>query len=428
MKGVLFAPCHRRSDVMLKGVFYAEFDNIAGPKILYQAPDGFLSPDKFDGISDYVIMVGQLCGKHITVNAFGLTVMGYPLCINNEKYFRNALLFNVGFVFDAGTDTEPYQNALKKMALTLYRMELEGGFLFDVQRKALIKEILPRVLYGLNLSGECVVKLDDANLLCLRLFKTSTENGGAAEVAEYKVPILLKNWAVLTGKDSDLALQKVMPQMDGVKYAKKISLGADVDIGIVKRCLRALLYYECIALIDIYNFSNVYMATEKVHEFSRSVPMQTQCASFVARDPQSRPPPDLLIRLYCSCRPGKPLSDILRQHHGVLEIIDIRRLIAFGVLKGLLKRCHRHPICVPGSTNRPSTGDVFGKTQTIGDLDTRGRQAAAGQPQLVSEIPKKMDGTVCEDELCCRYMMSYDDLLSIATSGNNRVISIFKCM
>jgi nitrogen permease regulator 2-like protein len=70
---------------MLKGVFYSEFDNIAGPKILYQCPENCLAPDQFDGVSDYIITGKQLCGKLITVAAFGLKIMGYPLCIADEK-------------------------------------------------------------------------------------------------------------------------------------------------------------------------------------------------------------------------------------------------------------------------------------------------------------------------------------------------------
>jgi nitrogen permease regulator 2-like protein len=57
---------------------------------------------------------------------------------------------------------------------------------------------------------------------------------------------------------------QVIPHIDGVKYVKKISLDAEVDIEIVKRCVRALLYYNCVALIDIFQYSNVYTATDKV--------------------------------------------------------------------------------------------------------------------------------------------------------------------
>jgi hypothetical protein len=71
--------------MQLKGVFYAEFDNVMGPRIVSQAPQNCLSADHFEAISDYIITGKQLCGKLITVSALGLKVMGYPLCIANKK-------------------------------------------------------------------------------------------------------------------------------------------------------------------------------------------------------------------------------------------------------------------------------------------------------------------------------------------------------
>ena len=43
----------------LKGIFYAEFDNVAGPKIAYQTPEGLISPDQFDSISQVPVPAGR---------------------------------------------------------------------------------------------------------------------------------------------------------------------------------------------------------------------------------------------------------------------------------------------------------------------------------------------------------------------------------
>lgn len=48
-------------------IFYAEFDNILGPKIKYQSPEGFIPEDAFDTVSDYVITKPDLCGRVVTV-------------------------------------------------------------------------------------------------------------------------------------------------------------------------------------------------------------------------------------------------------------------------------------------------------------------------------------------------------------------------
>ena len=51
---------------MPSAIFYAEFDNVAGPQIRYQAPSKYLSGDTFDSISDYIIIDKPLCGRIIT--------------------------------------------------------------------------------------------------------------------------------------------------------------------------------------------------------------------------------------------------------------------------------------------------------------------------------------------------------------------------
>jgi hypothetical protein len=45
----------------------------------------FLSHEIFDSLSDYIITGKQLCGRVMGVTAFGYHIMGFPLCIENEK-------------------------------------------------------------------------------------------------------------------------------------------------------------------------------------------------------------------------------------------------------------------------------------------------------------------------------------------------------
>jgi hypothetical protein len=141
----------------LHAVFYAEFDNALGPKIVYQAPEGcvagpqweapaaagclspspptpfhsphsltplllphqhprsFLTPEDFESIADYMITEPDLCGRVIGVEEAGVsrcprgTVLGYPVTLRGDRYARNALLFSVGFVLDATTTARSIQ-------------------------------------------------------------------------------------------------------------------------------------------------------------------------------------------------------------------------------------------------------------------------------------------------------------------------------
>ena len=46
----------------------------------------------------------------------GRKILGCPIYIDNKNYARNALIFNLCFVFDADTNTVPYENVVKKVA------------------------------------------------------------------------------------------------------------------------------------------------------------------------------------------------------------------------------------------------------------------------------------------------------------------------
>jgi len=51
----------------LRGVFFAEFHAVQGPRIASQAPEGLLSAEVFDSIAEYVIPKPQLCGRLVMV-------------------------------------------------------------------------------------------------------------------------------------------------------------------------------------------------------------------------------------------------------------------------------------------------------------------------------------------------------------------------
>lgn len=93
---------------MIKGVFYSEFDNVAGPQIVFQAPykqvqslsrcharrsltlwiclplsvRSVLSNEVFDSVSGYIIIDKALCGKIITGSVlFSSFTAALRLCV-----------------------------------------------------------------------------------------------------------------------------------------------------------------------------------------------------------------------------------------------------------------------------------------------------------------------------------------------------------
>jgi len=157
----------------LRSIFYSEFDNLKGPQLAFQAPDGyvgrlshacdstsgvktqgsvplggfisravvvcasFLSDDVFDGVSDYIITKPQLCGKMVSITTGQHLIMGYPLRVESERYHRSTLMFNVGMVFPAGTDTTRFEGVLRKLGNSFHTLETESSLLQDPEKKVL---------------------------------------------------------------------------------------------------------------------------------------------------------------------------------------------------------------------------------------------------------------------------------------------------
>ncbi|CAI5735732.1 unnamed protein product [Hyaloperonospora brassicae] len=334
---------------MIKGLFYSEFDNVAGPVILFQAPPNVLSNEVFDSVSGYIIIDKALCGKIITVRAQQMKIVGYPVCIEDDKYHRNALLFNIGFVFNDHVETAPYRPIIRKLGAVVEGMEKESGFLYDPNKKALLGTILPQILRDLTLNGECTIPVDAANIINLKLFPSLQD---PPSVCEYQVPVAIRDLrALLENSEWDLALQQIVPFIDGVRYVKRISLEADVEIAIVKKCVRQLLYYGCVTLIDIFLHSNIYANTPKIAVLANDQKLQAECAVYIAKSGYAPPSFARIFALYCSVQPSLRMSDFAVVYFESLAFIDVRRFITFGLIHGFLRRVHRYPICIDRSSS-----------------------------------------------------------------------------
>ncbi len=97
--------------------------------------------------------------------------------------------------------------------------------------------------------------LNDANILALRLLRAPQ---CSVVIRDHTVPVLTRPRKTVMGIDFDLALVQVVPHIDGIKFAKRISVDAGVDIDIVQHCLGALYTYGCVAFVDIFQYSNTY--------------------------------------------------------------------------------------------------------------------------------------------------------------------------
>lgn len=348
----------------MQALFYSEFDNVTGPKIIFQSPSKYLSSEVFDAVSDYIITGKQLCGSLITVTAFGHKIMSYPLSVEDNKYDRNAFLFTIGFIFAEEEDTRPYHSVLRKLGNTLLSLEVEAGFLFDQSTKSQLSWILHRIMLDLSSFGECTLSVDQFNTINLT---TIPQFAAPPEVQDHHVPVRIRDLSSLAaGVEWDLALQRVLPFIDGINYVKKISVEAEVEPRLVKRCLRQLLYYRCITMIDIFQYSNMYCVTRALSTLATRTDLQLECLKYIVRRPQTKPSTtiDTVFRLYSAFQPGLKISAFCTEHKQDLVPIDIIRFVTFGLVHGFLIRIHQYPI----SNQMPLT-QVQGKFDGFHHLD-----------------------------------------------------------
>ncbi|KAI8358772.1 nitrogen permease regulator 2-domain-containing protein [Mortierella sp. GBAus27b] len=127
----------------LLSVFYCTFHPFQGPKVMYEVPEGSIlsktSPlVDFDSISEYLIPKVELCSKLVTISTPTCKVVGFPIYLEHTKFLRNALMFNLAFVFDKDAETSSYEPVVRKMARVLKALEKENEFLSRQTRYVLM--------------------------------------------------------------------------------------------------------------------------------------------------------------------------------------------------------------------------------------------------------------------------------------------------
>lgn len=172
-----------------------------------------------------------------------------------------------------------------------------------------------------------------------------------APVHPWDVPVLLLDMSSYVHDGWDLTLVKLLPLVDGTNHVKRISELADTDIALVCQCVEHLIYYSFAIVIDIFQFSNIYVLRPQVARMFDDVQMGNECASYVARPGHLPLPVPTLFRMYSLLRSGRTLHEWVEIAGHYVHSIDIRRFITFGVIKGFVRRVHRYPVLM--SSNEP---------------------------------------------------------------------------
>ncbi|XP_077522286.1 nitrogen permease regulator-like 2 isoform X2 [Amblyomma americanum] len=376
-------------DSLIKCIFFCEFHPTAGPKIMYQVPVNYISEETFSAISVYLIPKPELQHKLITVNMCEMKVIGYPVGIDSAEYDRNRLMFNLCFVCDAKMRTIQYEPIVRKLANYLTTLEQETNFIRDESKKCHLPEIMSKILHDLNIKRNCSIPINESTTIYL---KVTTVHEAPRIVSDHDVPIFTASRPACTPSQWDLTTQQILPYIDGFRHVAKIAIEADVEVSLVKECIRNMLYYGIVQLIPLFLYSAVYATTPEIRILATDSVVQKECISYVARQGRPRPTFRSIFEMYCSFHHSNSVRDVCARTNPHSLGIDERKLVQYGVMKGLLRRLHKYPI----------------------DLKRSGDSASKSKP-----VAKYFDGAHSYDDICAKTGMSYKELDDILDKDPN---------
>ncbi|KAI0473370.1 nitrogen permease regulator 2-domain-containing protein [Xylariaceae sp. FL0804] len=409
----------------------------------------------FDIVQEYIIPRKAFFNRFVTVGTPDgrHRVLGFPVSIPHERYHRNEFIFNFGLVVDeADADSRrhgqmvPYERLVRRLAVTFAEMERQAAYLSSPPRggsggedggggggggddgRRPIESLLEIVKEDLNNYGECMIPVDDANTLNMKLFPPTPS---PPAVRGWHVPVPKARLAALVDPATwDLTLQRLVPHVDGVNDVRRVAWLADVSLPLARAALRHLLHYDAVLLLDCFFFGACYAPRPGVRDFvANRGGIVDECAAYVcvgddvdvaappaAPQPRSAGPahhstaaaaaaaaagavsattgrsdkqeeqqhadrepgsnnyharPSVaeekdsssssgrlqtprvshyqLIRLMTTFCVGRSVMEWIRLHRDadgfdVLRRVDVRRLVQFGVIKGLLYRVHKYAV------------------------------------------------------------------------------------
>jgi hypothetical protein len=483
-----------RESSALQALFYAVFDNTRGPVLQTVAPAGWLSADAWAYLAGGGLVVaapplaGRVVAQSLPAALAGpggsradSRVLSFSAGLRHERYERNSLLFAVGLVLrgdggdashgeaparasapaparapasspapasappraDAAASSQgaaPWEAVLRKLGLYLFALELESGFLCGAAGRAALARVLPAILHGLSARGECFVAARDCDAIALKLFPQLPP---PRAVRDAHVPVRVRDLDAVAGAGAagdaffafsglDACVRALLPHIDGRAHVRAIAEAADADLPLVRRALQHLLFYGCIALVDTFQFANVYAATPRAQLLLRAPELAHACARAVAAEPAPHAPPaaaqppahlgaDAAFRLYAAFGAGSRVADVCVAA-GVEEAgADARRLVAFGVMHGLLRRIHSFPVRTAAAAAALAAVAAGAGAGDAEPAAADGAPLDAAQPPpppppraraLLAECAAWLDGRHSLEDICCELRCSQDALVA----------------
>ncbi|KAE9971569.1 hypothetical protein EG328_005519 [Venturia inaequalis] len=295
------------------------------------------------------------------------------------------------------------------------------------------------IMEDLNNYCECMIPIDDINTINLKLFPARPS---PAPIHPWHVPFATVHLPTVA-RSSDLTLSKIIPYINGVLSIAQIATLADTDLSLTRKAIQHLLFYGCVLILDIFQFGAIYAPTAEIGSFVEDADQMSEAVRYVCMGTYRRLNDNemtqhtheewgwrsaevgidraRLVELYTSLKQGVTLGTWCTQHGMLLQGIDVRRFITFGIIKGFLYRVHKYMVAPSASlvgTEADTRNDDF-HLALDGDVNEYGhdgngpwsgrRASMQTQTDLAhrdAQMAKYLDGTHCLDEICTEMQIS----------------------
>lgn len=364
----------------------------------------------------------MLAGKH--------RIVGHPVCIASPRYARNEFIFNFVFVLPASSDPAPAARVARCVAALLREAEEADGLLSaDEEALALGSVTRPATAAGesstgrsrvaafaemlmqdLNAYGEASLPLGDPSRGRVLNATLRANLPPAPHVRAWHVPVptrpLRKLAGVGNGNDDyadtaapgwDLALAALAREIDGKRTVAAIAHAADADDFVAQRGIANLAQAGLVRLIDAFQYGAAYAAAPEVRRVLLDRHAAARAAVAAGLDERQGP---RVAALYASFGTGAwpSVGAWAAERTKELEGVDIRRLVTWGVLQGLLYRLHRYAIA-----------DGVGHAASMPQDNTSAR-GTGGSSKAEMPLDRYLDGRHCFDAVCTAHQIGPSDL------------------
>ncbi|KAK7601872.1 hypothetical protein V9T40_009313 [Parthenolecanium corni] len=331
-------------DGPIRCIFLCEFHPTAGPKIVCQVPEDYMSKDDFESVSVYIIPKAQLFKNVITITVFGFKILGFPTRIDDKVYARNAYCFNLCFVFDAWARSVHYENIVKKLTDFLMSLEITCRFISQLANNksngTQLVTMLNQVMNDLNTHKYCVL----SGPKVITHLKVVQIRPDPPPISDCEVPVLLDSKESFHSDRWDLTTMQILPYINGVNHVKKISAMAGVNNNLVKSCLQNLVYYGVVCMIPIFLYSSMYAVTPKLRKLAVDKKLQEECILALTRTGKESAQIRDIFCMYSNMKSGVTMKDLCIRFNPLQLNIDERSLVEFGILEGFIRRIHEYPV------------------------------------------------------------------------------------